>query len=384
MSDLDDLVSLYFRLSFTNKEILGMLAHSHQTIISVRTLKRICKRLGLFRRKNQSNLEEVLAFVQQEIMTNGQMQGYRWLHLRAVQKGFVVSQDTVRRIIKLVDPQGVELRRARRLRRRQYQCRGPNALWHMDGYDKLKPYGIAISGCIDGFSRYVLWMEAYTTNNDPKLISSYFLKTVSGVNGCPERIRADRGTENSSVEQMQIFLRRNHTDNFAGEKSFIYGRSTANQRIEGWWATLRKQSAQFWMNLFQTFQDDGHFTGDFLDKSLIQFCFLNLIQDELDDVVNTWNSHRIRPSASAASGRPVVMYSFPELHRAQDRLKPIVADEITVCMEECRPKGQYPCDETIFELCCLLMVENDWDAPRDPLVAADLYIKLREEILQSI
>ncbi|KAL3973710.1 hypothetical protein ACER0C_024917 [Sarotherodon galilaeus] len=384
MSDLDDLIRLYFRLSFSNKEILSILAHSHQKVISVRTLKRICKRLGLFRRKNQSNLEEVLAFVQQEIMTNGQMQGYRWLHLRAIQHGFVVSQDTVRCIIKLVDPQGVELRRARRLRRRQYSCRGPNALWHMDGYDKLKPYGIAISGCIDGFSRYVLWMEAYTTNNDPKLIASYFLKTVSCINGCPERLRADRGTENGCVEQMQMFLRRNHTDSFAGEKSFLYRRSTANQRIEGWWATLRKQSAQFWMNLFQSFQDDGHFTGDFLDKSLIQFCFLNLIQDELDEVVNTWNSYKIRPSGSAASGRPVVMYSFPELHSAEDRLKPISMEDITLCMEECSTKGQYPCDETVFELCCLLMVENEWDAPGDPLGAADLYIRLREEILQSI
>ncbi|KAL4009634.1 hypothetical protein ACER0C_003486 [Sarotherodon galilaeus] len=334
MSDLDDLIRLYFRLSFSNKEILSILAHSHQTIIS-----------------NQSNLEEVLAFVQQEIMTNGQMQGYRWLHLRAIQHGFVVSQDTVRCIIKLVDPQG-------------YSCRGPNALWHMDGYDKLKPYGIAISGCIDGFY--------------------YFLKTVSCINGCPERLRADRGTENGCVEQMQMFLRRNHTDSFAGEKSFLYGRSTANQRIEGWWATLRKQSAQFWMNLFQSFQDDGHFTGDFLDKSLIQFCFLNLIQDELDEVVNTWNSHKIRPSGSAASGRPVIMYSFPELHSAEDRLKPISMEDITLCMEECSPKGQYPCDETVFELCCLLMVENEWDAPGDPLGAADLYIRLREEIQQSI
>ncbi|KAF3847309.1 hypothetical protein F7725_020337 [Dissostichus mawsoni] len=32
------------------------------------------------------------------------------------------------------------------------------------------------------------------------------------------------------------------------------------------------------MNLFQTLQEDGHFTGDFLDKSLIQFCYLNLVQ----------------------------------------------------------------------------------------------------------
>lgn len=100
--------------------------------------------------------------------------------------------------------------------------------------------------------------------------------------------------------------------------------------------------------------------------------------------MNTWNSHKIRPSGSAASGRPVVMYSFPELHSAEDRLKTISMEDITLCMEECSPKGQHPCDETVFELCCLLMVENEWDAPGDPLGAADLYIRLREEILQSI
>ena len=110
----------------------------------------------------------------------------------------------------------------------------------MDGYDKLKPYGIAINGCMDGFSHYVLWMEAYTTNSDPKVVASYFIKTVSGIGGCPERIRADRVTENVNVEEMQMFLRRNDPDSFAGERSFLYGRSTANQRIEGWWGILRK------------------------------------------------------------------------------------------------------------------------------------------------
>ena len=33
----------------------------------------------------------------------------------------------------------------------------------IDSYDKLKPYGIGINGCIDGFSRHIMWMEAYTT-----------------------------------------------------------------------------------------------------------------------------------------------------------------------------------------------------------------------------
>jgi hypothetical protein len=35
---------------------------------------------------------------------------------------------------------------------------GPNFAWHADGYDKLKPYGFPIHGCIDGFSRRLIWL----------------------------------------------------------------------------------------------------------------------------------------------------------------------------------------------------------------------------------
>ena len=277
-AEMEDLIKCYFEIGLSNKEILAVLAQNHSIVISIRTLKRRCRELGLCRRRNQSDIDNVIAFVQEELHGNGQMQGYRWLHLRAIQRGFVVSQRTIRLILRALDPHGVEIRRARRLRRREYTTPGPNALWHMDSYDKLKPFGICINGCIDGYSRYVLWMEAYTTNNDPKVIASYYTKCIERVGGCPERLRADRGTENGHVEGMQVFLRREHSDAFAGIKSFLYGRSTANQRIESWWGILRKQSVQFWMNLFKSLQDAGHFSGDALDKSLMQFCFLELVQ----------------------------------------------------------------------------------------------------------
>ena len=51
-----------------------------------------------------------------------------------------------------MDPEGVDLRRARKLKRRRYRpiSRGPNWCWHIDGYDKKSPYGIGIHGCIHG------------------------------------------------------------------------------------------------------------------------------------------------------------------------------------------------------------------------------------------
>ncbi len=57
--DVEDLVKSYFRLGFSNKEILCLLAHQHGVIISKRTLQRLCRKLNLFRRKNQTDIEEI-------------------------------------------------------------------------------------------------------------------------------------------------------------------------------------------------------------------------------------------------------------------------------------------------------------------------------------
>ena len=43
-----------------------------------------------------------------------------------------------------IDPEGVHRRKAHMLVRRRYYARGPNYVWHVDGYDKLKPYGLCI------------------------------------------------------------------------------------------------------------------------------------------------------------------------------------------------------------------------------------------------
>ncbi len=82
--DVEDLVKSYFRLGFSNKDILCLLAHQHGVIISKRTLQRLCRKLNLFRRKNQTDIEEIedieeiASFVQSEMATSGRLQGYRW------------------------------------------------------------------------------------------------------------------------------------------------------------------------------------------------------------------------------------------------------------------------------------------------------------------
>ena len=278
---MEEHVTMYFDLGLSNAEILAFLALAHRIVISMSTLKRTLRRLKLRRRKDYSDLLDVAMFITKEHQTSGQLYGYRWMHLKCIQNNLRVPRDTVYEIMKILDPEGIAARKRHRLRRRQYKSKGPNFVWHIDSYDKLKPYGIAINGCIDGFSRNIVWLEASTTNSDPKVVAYYYIQAVKRKAGCPRRIRSDMGTENTYIEQMQIFLRRNHQDEMSGPKSFLYGKSTHNQRIEWFWGCLRKKVGQFWMDLFQGLSNDTvdtSFCGSFLDKSLVQFCFIKLIQ----------------------------------------------------------------------------------------------------------
>uniref|UniRef100_A0A8W8K035 Integrase core domain-containing protein n=1 Tax=Magallana gigas TaxID=29159 RepID=A0A8W8K035_MAGGI len=341
------------------------------------------------RRKDYSDLLDVAIFIAQQQQTAGKLHGYRWMHLKCLQNNLRVPRDSVYEIMKLLDPGGMAARRRQRLKRRQYVSKGPDFVWHIDSYDKLKPYGIAINGCIDGFSRNIMWLEASTTNSDPKVIAYYFIQAVRRKKGVPKRIRTDMGTENTHVEQMQVFLRRNHQDELSGQKSFLYGKSTHYQRIEWFWGCLRKKVGQFWMDLFQNLSSDNEstsFCGTFLDKSLIQFCFIKLIQKDLDELAAMWNTHTISSSVNRLreGNRPLMMYTLPELFGCENQLCPVNTHEVNLCEEETTPKPEHPCDDTVKELCFDIMEETGDVMPDNAFSAKELYLSLRDAILEQL
>ena len=104
------------------------------------------------------------------------------------------------------------------------------------------------------------------------------METVKSFGGCPIVARTDLGTENTRVRDIQRFLRRNGDDGMAGDNAFIQGASTSNQRIEQWWGFLKRECAEYWIDLFNKMEIDGKFDGTYLDVNLIQFCFMHLVQ----------------------------------------------------------------------------------------------------------
>ena len=97
-----------------------------------------------------------------------------------------------------------------------YTNPGPNFAWHVDGYDKLKPYGFPIHGCVEGFRRRVMWLTFCPSNNDPSHLASLFYDCVISNKGCPRVLRTDCGTENGTMTAMQCYYRGSGNDDQAG------------------------------------------------------------------------------------------------------------------------------------------------------------------------
>lgn len=210
-----------------------------------------------------------------------------------------------------IDSEGVNTRARHRLRRRRYRNKGPHFCLHLDGYDKHKPFGIAIHGCIDGFSRRILWLNASHTNNNPRYVGQYFVTYLKQIKRIPRMVRSGGGNENVIIRDIQISLRSSHDDEVAGQMSYSVGRSTINQRIEMLWSFLMRSFTSYWRNLFKDLVDGGQLHNtDPVYLECIRFCFMPIIQHHLNTFLINWNSHRIRSQrqVEVETGIPDVMF----------------------------------------------------------------------------
>ena len=100
----------------------------------------------------------------------------------------------------------------RRLRRRQYHSKGPDFLWHIDSYDKLKQYGLyASTDLLTGFREKSYGLMCTKPAVTPVSLQDTISKQCPNRGVCPAFMRGDNVTENGIVAQMQEFLSGNNT-----------------------------------------------------------------------------------------------------------------------------------------------------------------------------
>ena len=168
--------------------------------------------------------------------------GYRQMtEIISLKYGVNISKENVRKALVDIDPEGVSMRKKKTIKRRTYETNGPFDVFHIDGNDKLKRFGFAIHGCIDGFSRKLIWLFVSSTNNDPLVVANFYLKAITNLGRAPNTLRMDLGTENVYCEELQVFFTKN-------SNSFLYAASTRNQRIEVFCSRIKKFSLSWWID----------------------------------------------------------------------------------------------------------------------------------------
>ena len=170
-------------------------------------------------------------------------------------------------------------------------------------------------------------------------------------------------------------------DNFTGDKSFMFGKSTSNQRIEAWWGRLRQGCANW---LIEFFKDSGlYYDDNVIHCECLKFCFMDVIQGELHRAVEEWNVHRIRPSSNieSPSRKPDVLYFVPGLVHTQDYVTPVDMDEIQIAEDMCAERPQAKgCSSYFRELAEMIMLDEGLEIASTAEEALQLYLDLLDYI----
>ena len=107
----NDIINHYFSLGLAYSEILAFLLCFPGIEISLRELNRVLMRQGLRRRKYHSDIREILNAIETELEGSGNSIGYRQMDQRLrIDYRLVVQKETVRVILKELDPVGIQSR----------------------------------------------------------------------------------------------------------------------------------------------------------------------------------------------------------------------------------------------------------------------------------
>ena len=211
------------------------------------TLIRLRYELGLKRRirgvEAQAEADRLTQDAIREELLTGPIDGYGkgmlYAHFKSTYHA--VQRDRLFRNYRMLNPEAVERRRRDIQRRKgEYIVPGPNWLWSIDGHDKLKPYGIEIYAGIDAYSRYITWIYVGVSNGTAVSVVQQFLETVKSTGVFPHFVRSDCGGETGMLAYTQYRLSKSQDPTVKLSDCYLYGTSTANERIEKWWADQTK------------------------------------------------------------------------------------------------------------------------------------------------
>ena len=306
---------------------------------SLATLDRRLRHFGIHYIDYDTPLTVVADAVQKELEGPGRLLGYRAMNQKLrTEHNVQVPRHLVYNMIAELDPEGLEARNLQRKKKKpkgQFTSEGPLWVASLDGHDKLcgcqnSTFPLGVYGCIDTFSRKILFLFVCHSNSNPLVVGKMYLQYLFEAEMLPRNLRVDRGTETGKMATIHVYLLNKHEDMNDPPDAIIYGPSTSN-KIERWWRELHEQLEKFFKEqltiLLRGREYEPHSA---LDRQLLAYVFIPVVQRECDIFVRYWNSHRIRgqDQLEIPAGVPDHIFSFPEQYGGTNMGIPLHKDEL--------------------------------------------------------
>ena len=277
--------------------------------------------------------------MQKELEGPGRLLGYRALNKKLrTEHNVQVPRHLVYNMIAELDPEGLEARSLQRRKKKpkgQFTSEGPLWVASLDGHDKVcsfqnSTFPLGVYGCIDTFSRKILFLFVCHSNSNPLIVSKVYLRYLFETEMLSRNLRVDRGTETGKMATIHVYLLNKHEVMNDPTDAIIYGPSTSN-KIERWWRELHERLEKFFKEqltmLLRGREYDPHSA---LDRQLLAYVFIPVVQRECDIFVRYWNSHRIRvqDKLEIPAGVPDHIFSFLGHYGGTNMGVPLNKDEL--------------------------------------------------------
>lgn len=244
-----------------NDHFILLHLHSEGYTITANALKRIRLELGLYRRQTREQsadrIRQLRAFFEEHSTINTRLQTYgrTYLYTYIRQHQHIISRSLMYDTFRDFFPGKVTDRwRTMKRRRLGWTTPGPDFIWSIDGYEKLKAFGFQVYAGIDAHSRHIVWFYIGVSSTTQRSIVGQYLEVIKQRGIMPNIIRSDRGVETALVAGAHFFLAqpRIRVDDSGQRRDlrfrecWVYGKSINNEKIESWWLRLYKGTVEPW------------------------------------------------------------------------------------------------------------------------------------------
>lgn len=243
-----------------NDDVILKRLQSENYIITKTRIKQIRKEQGLYRRLPTESIpaakEQARDFFQTQLQTSTTVKDYgrNLLHTYMKQQHHIISRDDLYSIYREFAGDIIQERWGKaKYSRRDFLVPGPNWVWSVDGFDKLKQWGFEIYAGIDAYSRYITWFYCGLSSSTSWNIAVQYMDVLVQRGIMPRVIRSDHGGETAIFAGLHYYLSQHRTKEIGNDQRPIsfrdcwyYGKSTHNTRIESWWRRLGQSRGGFW------------------------------------------------------------------------------------------------------------------------------------------